>query len=189
MAIINIDWYVKKKTLFLFVTLKIPLYLVKIVEGILNFYFWVFNGCDKYFPFEDLSISINMCSSTFGLVLKAICSKTVPGSSIYCVWTLSEAFPNCCSFCISPLLCNSSLRLLAFSEYRRVQSILMLVGLQSIININDVWWHNKFYSLTFWIIWIIRFVFTSINWECWRRVPIIVDSLFEIFSLDFVRFE
>ena len=44
-----------------------------------------------------------------GLVLNAICFNILLGSSIELVRILSGAFQYCCSFCISPLLYNSSI--------------------------------------------------------------------------------
>ena len=60
-----------------------------------------------------ISRTINVCSSVLGLVLNAICSNNLLGSSIYSVEELSRAFRYCYSFRISPLLYKSSIKLLA----------------------------------------------------------------------------
>ena len=86
---------------------------MKKVTAILNCSLFVCNVWDKCSSWVDLSITTNVCSSILGLVIKAICSKSYLGSSIYWVEVLSRAFRYCCSFWISPLLYSSSVKLLA----------------------------------------------------------------------------
>ena len=80
----------------------------------LNCLFLVYNGWDRCSSWVDLSITIKICSSILGLVIKAICSNNLLGSSIYIEENLLRAFRYCCLFCISPRLYSSSITLLAF---------------------------------------------------------------------------
>ena len=57
-----------------------------------------------------LSIFVKMCSSILALLLDAICSNILLGSSNYQVKNLLGVFLFCSLFCISPLLHNSLIK-------------------------------------------------------------------------------
>ena len=82
---------------------------VMMVTAILNWLLLVSIGCDECSSWIDLSITTNICSSTLGLVLKAIQSKSLPWSSILKKnWNLFSAFCFYCSFCFSIFMFISS---------------------------------------------------------------------------------
>ena len=73
----------------------------------------VCNGWSRCSSCVDYFMTINIGFSSLGLVLNAICSDILFGSSICYVWNLLRGFRCCCLFFFSfRLLYNSSSKLL-----------------------------------------------------------------------------
>ena len=100
---------------------------MKKVTAISKSFFSVGNGRDKFSSSVDLSMTINICSPVLGLVLNAICSKLLLGSSLYFLQGLSRAFQHSCSVCISTSqIKKNNIFIASFTEYQYVQIVSIL---------------------------------------------------------------